>query len=111
MRRSLIHLALAAVLVSGAAMHSCKNKNKDSTNNTTVNNDSLNRGPVEISPDETLRNGLTDATKDFPGVTATVNNGEVTLTGKIKRDRLPTLMQSVNALNPKKVNNNLTIEP
>lgn len=54
---------------------------------------------------------LKDATKDFPGVTATVNGGgEVTLTGTIKRDRLPMLMQSVQALQPTKVNNNLTIE-
>jgi osmotically-inducible protein OsmY len=66
---------------------------------------------VEIAKDDQLSNGVKDATKDFPGVTATVNNGEVTLTGNIKRDRLPVLMQSIHALNPKKVNNNLTIEP
>ena len=51
-----------------------------------------------------------DAVKDFPGVTANVNNGEVTLTGNITRDKLPKLMQSVNAMHPKKVNNNLTIK-
>jgi osmotically-inducible protein OsmY len=53
---------------------------------------------------------LRDATKDFPGVQATVNNGEVTLTGTISREKLPKLMQSVQALNPTKVNNNLTIK-
>jgi osmotically-inducible protein OsmY len=57
-----------------------------------------------------LSSGVRDATKDFPGVNATVNNGEVTLTGNIKRDRLPTLMQSVQSLHPRKVNNNLTVE-
>lgn len=73
--------------------------------------DTTNTAPVEIATDDQLTNGVKDATKDFPGVTATVNNGEVTLTGNIKRDRLPTLMQSIQALHPKKVNNNLTIEP
>ena len=66
--------------------------------------------PVQISPDDSLTTSLKDATKDFPGVTATVNNGEVTLTGDITRNKLPKLMQSVNALHPKKVNNNLTIK-
>jgi hyperosmotically inducible periplasmic protein len=66
--------------------------------------------PVEVSPDAALENGLRDATKDYPGVTATVANGEVTLTGTIERDRLPNLMQSIHALNPKKVNNNLTVK-
>ena len=53
---------------------------------------------------------LKDATKDYPNVTATVNNGEVTLTGSVKRDDLPKLMQRVQALNPTKVNNNLSIK-
>jgi hyperosmotically inducible periplasmic protein len=39
-----------------------------------------------------------------------MNNGEVTLTGTISREKLPRLMQSVQALNPVKVNNNLTIK-
>ena len=66
--------------------------------------------PVQISPDDSLTTGLRDATKDYPGVNATANNGEVTLTGTIQRDRLPKLMQSIHALHPKKVNNNLTIQ-
>ena len=66
--------------------------------------------PVEVSPDATLETGVRDATKDYPSVTATVANGEVTLTGTIERDKLPNLMQSINSLNPKKVNNNLTIK-
>lgn len=66
--------------------------------------------PVEVSSDAALQTGLKDATKDYPGVTATVANGEVTLTGTIERSKLPNLMQSVNSLNPKKVNNKLTIK-
>ena len=103
-------MVLFASLVGGLALPSCKNKKADTpTNSTTL--DTTYTAPVEIATDDQLTNGVKDATKDFPGVNATVNNGEVTLTGNIKRDRLPTLMQSINALNPKKVNNNLTIEP
>jgi predicted methyltransferase len=64
---------------------------------------------VVISADDSLKRMLPDATKDFPGVTATVDQGIVTLTGSISRDRLPKLMMAVNALHPKKINNNLTI--
>lgn len=110
MKRTFIYLALFTLLAGGAILPSCKNKNKDTTTNTTTQ-DSTNTAPVEIATDDQLTNGVKDATKDFPSVTATVNNGEVTLTGTIKRDRLPTLMQSIHALNPKKVNNNLTVEP
>ena len=66
--------------------------------------------PVEVSTDAALQTGVKDATKDFPGVVATVNGGEITLTGTIERDRLPVLMQNLHALNPKKVNNNLTVK-
>ena len=79
---------------------------KSVVNNITV----MPAAGVEISPDATLETGLWDATKDYPGVTATVVNGEVTLTGTIERDKLANLMQAVNSLNPKKVNNNLTIK-
>jgi osmotically-inducible protein OsmY len=109
MKRVFIHLVLVASLISGMTLPSCKNKKTDTTNTTTM--DTTNTTPVEIATDDQLTNGVKDATKDFPGVTATVNNGEVTLTGNVKRDRLPTLMQSIQALHPKKVNNNLTIEP
>lgn len=66
--------------------------------------------PVTVNNDSALTQGVTDATKDFPTVTATVNNGEITLTGSIKRDDLTTLMQSLNSLQPKKINNQLTIK-
>jgi osmotically-inducible protein OsmY len=66
--------------------------------------------PVQINTDSTLNKGVTDATKDFPTVTATVNNGEITLTGTIQRSDLPKLMQSLNSLQPKKINNQLTIK-
>lgn len=66
--------------------------------------------PVEISTDNALQTGVNDATKDFPGVKATVANGEITLTGEITKDRLQVLMQALHSLNPKKINNNLVIK-
>lgn len=66
--------------------------------------------PVEISADSQLTTSVNDAIKDHPGVTATVSDGVITLTGQIKRADLQTLMQKLNALNPKKVDNKLTVQ-
>lgn len=83
---------------------------KSVVNNTTVSAPPPPPPPTVDMNNEALIQGVTDATKDFPTVTATVNNGEVTLTGTIERDDLQTLMQSLNALNPTKINNQLTIK-
>ena len=101
---------LLAFTLAGS-ITSCKNKKAETPDTTTTTTTTVDTtAPVQINTDDELTRGVKDATKDFPGVTATVANGEVTLTGTIKRDRLPTLMQSIQALHPKKVNNNLTIE-
>ena len=113
MKKEFLKLSMVVMLAVGFTTQSCKNKNKEgnSTNTTTTTPDNnTTSDPVTVSGDDEIRKGVQDATKDFPGVTATVNNGEVTLTGEITRDRLPTLMQSLNALQPKKINNNLTIK-
>lgn len=66
--------------------------------------------PPAVNPDSALTQGVTDATKDFPTVKASVNNGQITLTGSIKRSNLKTLMQSLNSLHPSKIINQLTIK-
>ena len=108
MKKAISIVFLACIMVGTA----CKNKTKETNTNTNTDTavQTTPTAPVEISTDEALSNGVKDATKDFPDVTATVNNGEVTLTGTIKRDRLPTLMQSIQQLHPKKVDNKLTIQ-
>lgn len=85
---------------------------KSVVNNITVNTPPPPPPPVTAtsSADSTLSHGVTDATKDYPGVTATVNNGEITLTGSIKRSDLTKLMQTLNTLHPTKINNQLTIK-
>lgn len=75
-----------------------------------INNAVVAAAPVEVSTDDALTTGVRDATKDHPTVTATVNDGVITLTGEIKRDQLPKLMQTLNTLNPKKIENQLTIK-
>jgi len=66
--------------------------------------------PVEVSADAALISSVADATKDFTTVKADVKDGVVTLTGEIKKTDLPKLMQSLNALKPKKVDNKLTVK-
>ena len=103
------NIFLPVLLVVGLGLSDCKNKS-EKTNTVNTSSDSSSTAPVKIESDDVLKNGVKDATKDFPGVTATVNNGEITLTGEINRDRLQILMQSLNSLHPKKINNNLTIK-
>lgn len=104
---------LMVMAVAGTQLTACKSK-KTNTPDTTVVTDTTtttHTDPVTIAPDDSLTTGVRDATKDYPGVTASVNNGEITLAGTIKRNRLSGLMQSLYSLHPKKVNNNLTIQP
>ena len=120
--RSLKQGLMLFILAAGLTITSCKNKTNDTenTNSSTNADTSTSMAPMDTSSsiattpatasDDSLREQVKDATKDYPDVTATVDNGEVTLTGTISREKLPKLMQSVQALNPKKVNNNLTIK-
>jgi osmotically-inducible protein OsmY len=66
--------------------------------------------PVVISADETLKSGVTDAIKDYPAVKASVNDGVITLTGDINRANLQKLMMTLHTLQPKKIENKLTIK-
>jgi len=105
----LIVIGMAIAVTSTAGLGSCKGKADKSTTTTVDTPSTPAPSPVEISPDETLRNAVKDATKDYPTVTATVANGEVTLTGTLERSKLQPLMQTIQGLNPKKVNNQLTL--
>jgi osmotically-inducible protein OsmY len=121
--RSMKATAMAMVLSAALFTISCKDKKEDKTidaNSTTntgrdvtgdTSTSATQSAPTTTSPATTVtEDQLKDAIKDYPNVTASVNNGEVTLTGSVKRDELPALMQRVQALNPTKVNNNLSIK-
>ena len=83
---------------------------KSVSNNTTVTPPPAAPAPVVINPDEALITAANAAVKDYTGVTAAVKDGVVTLTGDIKKADLPKLMQAVNAIKPKKVENKLTVK-
>ena len=73
-----------------------------------INNCTL-PAPVVINPDDTLTTSVNAALSNYPGVTASVSDGVVTLTGEVSKSNLMPLMQSVQELQPKKVVNNLKI--
>lgn len=83
---------------------------KSVVNNVTIAAPIVEAPPVEVNSDATMMQGVKDATKDFPTVTANVNAGVITLTGSIKRSDLQNLMMSLNTLKPKKIDNQLTIK-
>ncbi len=83
---------------------------KQVVNNCTVAPPPPPPAPVIVSADETLTRNVSDALKDYPGVTASVKDGVITLTGDIKRANLQKLMQTLNSLKPKKIENKLTIK-
>jgi len=56
-----------------------------------------------VTAADPLTQGVADATKDFPGITATVADGIITVTGEIEQSKVKTLKSSLDALNPKKV--------
>lgn len=102
---------LALVLGTGSGLSSCKNKAKDTTTTTTTVDTTVRNTPVEITPDDPLRKGVQDAIKDYPGVTATVDDGVIILEGSIERERWTKLNQTLMSLSPKRVNSDkLTIK-
>ena len=66
--------------------------------------------PVEVSSDQVLNSSVATAIKAYSGVTASVENGVVILMGNIKRDQLPNLIQAIQELKPRKVENKLIIK-
>ena len=59
--------------------------------------------PVVIAADDPLTQAVTDALKAFPGVSATVKDGIISLTGSIAKADRQKLMMVLQALKPKKV--------
>ena len=58
----------------------------------------------------TLNDALPDALKDHPTVKAEVKDGIIILTGEVNEKDLPIVMEKVSALNPLKVENNITVK-
>lgn len=65
--------------------------------------------PVVVTADDPLTMAVRDATKDHPTVNATVMNGTITLSGTISKADNIILMKKISALNPGKIDNQLTV--
>lgn len=66
--------------------------------------------PDYTALDNSLNSGIQEALKDHNTVTATVQNGVVTLEGEINERDLPTLMEKINALQAEEIVNNITVK-
>jgi hyperosmotically inducible periplasmic protein len=68
--------------------------------------------PVVINPDDVLKKSIDSiyAAKGIKGITVTAVNGEVTLTGDVKKADLMKVMQAANEAKPGKVVNKLNIQ-
>lgn len=68
--------------------------------------------PEPPSPDKMIEGTVNEAIKKLgiTGITVTVANGEVTLTGDVPKDKLASVIQAANEAKPKKVNNKLTVK-
>ncbi len=73
-----------------------------------VNN--ITVAPVVVTADEPLKASVNQTISNYQGVQADVQDGVITLRGEIKRDRLQQLMMDLNALKPKKIENQLVVK-
>jgi len=73
-----------------------------------VNN--ITVAPVTINPDQELTSGVERITARYGGVQGEVNDGVIILRGQLKRDSLQQLMMDLNALRPKKIENQLVLK-
>lgn len=80
---------------------------KSVVNNTTV---PPPMPPVVINPDEELTTAAQSAIQMYPGVTASVTDGVITLTGEISKADWMKLKPALDALHPKKVENQLVVK-
>ena len=66
---------------------------------------------VQITDDSPLRSSAEGVIKKYTGVNSDVNDGVITLRGTIDtREKLQQLMQELNALRPKRIDNQLVIK-
>ena len=104
---------LLCLFTAGVCGTGCKNKKDNTTTTTTTTTDANNANtpPPVIAGDEELNRGVQDAVKDHPGVTASVYNGEISLSGSIEKEKWVKLKQTLDGLNPRKVNSDqLTVK-
>lgn len=115
MKKYLIQVSLAAVLLSSIGMQSCKNKSKDTGTTTTTApatiDSPVNTAPVVVNDDAAIRSSVDAAIKPYPNVTADVQNGKVILRGTVNsRDDMQKIMMAVNEAQIKDFDNQITVK-
>lgn len=85
---------------------------KTVVNNISVRESNITSQQPVINPDNTIKSSIESrlATEGFKDVKVDVSNGEVILSGNLKRSDLTKVMQIANESNPKKVTNNLNLK-
>ena len=76
---------------------------KSVTNNVSVAAPAPVEAPVVISADDALTTAVNDIIKDFPGASAVVKDGIITMSGTLSAAKWKTLKMALDALSPKKV--------
>lgn len=94
-----------------AAVRSVKDVKSVNSNLTIIERTPEGKSEV-INTDETIMSSITTAlgVAKIRNVDVEVKNGEVTLSGKVKKIDLERVMQIANEANPVKINNNLTLK-
>lgn len=65
---------------------------------------------VQVSPDAQLQTAAQNVASQYEDVQVSVADGVITLRGQLERAKLQQLMQDLNALNPKRVDNQLVLK-
>lgn len=85
---------------------------KTVVNNISVRETSISSNQPMMNQDNTIKTSIESRlmTEGFSDVKVAVDNGEVTLSGDLKRNDLTKVMQIANESNPSKVTNKLTLK-
>jgi len=67
--------------------------------------------PVSMAPNDVLKAGADSVLREYSGLTATVADSVITLTGEVTKANLSKVMQALSSLKPKKIENKATVKP
>lgn len=115
MKKYVVQVSLAVVLIAGVGVQSCKNKAKDTTTTTTTAPVSIDTpaasAPVVVNDDAAIKSSVDAVIKPYPNVTADVQNGKVILRGTVdSRDDMQKIVMGVNEAQIKEFDNQITVK-
>lgn len=114
MKKYFVQASLAAALLLGVGLPSCKNKSKDTTTTTTTTapiDSPAVSAPVIVDNDAAIKTSVDAVIKPYPNVTADVQSGKVTLRGTVDtRDDMQKIVMSVNEAQIRNFDNQITVK-